>query len=249
MLTCHDLEYTSWSPDFSSSGQRNPHWTKVTCAGVVLTTSLEWTEWAENPIQVFPCEECGHDGCEPGGYVHVSRLGDHVLWSRPLLDEDDEWGREEYTPPDSIREHGVLVFSREVWNGLHERRGRVPPQAALVPATRRVLADCWRASAPFRTERLDEMLPFLRERLDCGDSLAPDEALRLSSRLIEWLMEAPDAPVVGELRAPSTLGAVLETLQLDGGRGWRWPAFALRGDEPLLALSREVVFVPDTSLG
>src|SRR5688572_22598831 len=82
MIACEDAVLETWRPDFSSSSQRDPTWTRATCFGAVLCNSLEWPEWLENPVQVCLWEACGHAGCESGGYVHVSRLGSHMLWTR-----------------------------------------------------------------------------------------------------------------------------------------------------------------------
>src|SRR5688500_17319503 len=86
MLLCDAPEFERWKPDFSSSGQESPDWTRVTCAGELVTNALEWIDWEDLPVQAVLCEQCGVTGCELGGRVQLSRLGDHVLWTAPEID-------------------------------------------------------------------------------------------------------------------------------------------------------------------
>src|SRR5262245_3369260 len=96
MLFCEEIHLDVWRPDFSSSGQSSPMWTRVTCLGNVLCNSLEWVQWEENPVQVVVCDSCGHEGCSSGGYAHLSRLHDWLVWTRPEIDEGDAWARDQY---------------------------------------------------------------------------------------------------------------------------------------------------------
>ncbi|MCG8454829.1 MAG: hypothetical protein MI919_01000 [Holophagales bacterium] len=91
MLICNDLELSPWTPDFSSSGQSNPRWTRASCRGLQLANSVEGVDWSTNPVQVVLCEACGYPDCGPANYVHVPRLDDLVLWSVPHIDESDDW--------------------------------------------------------------------------------------------------------------------------------------------------------------
>lgn len=79
MFVCDQLRTEVWHPDFSTSKQASPAWTRVTCRGLQITNSLEWADWEENPVQVILCDACGHQGCASGGYVHVSHLQRPVI--------------------------------------------------------------------------------------------------------------------------------------------------------------------------
>ncbi len=129
MLVCHDPELVAWRPDFSSSGQSDPDWTLVRCRGERLTNALNWVEWSENPVQVELCEECGVDGCAAGGYVHVSRHEDDLLWTAPHVDTDDEFELHQYAPSVAILRHGAVVIPVAVWESWRERFNLPPAQA------------------------------------------------------------------------------------------------------------------------
>src|SRR5690242_359655 len=108
MLLCDAPEFERWMPDFSTSGQRSPEWTRVTCGGEQITNALEWIDWDERPVQVVLCEQCGVSGCAVGGRAHVSRAGDHVLWTAPEIDlVRSELSDREDQPTALIARHGA----------------------------------------------------------------------------------------------------------------------------------------------
>ena len=116
MFVCYELRTEVWHPDFSTSQQVSPAWTRVTCRGMQITNSLEWADWRENPVQVILCDACGHEGCASGGYVHVSRLNCLVLWTGAQRSSDNEYGDDAYEIPRIIRSLGALALPIEVWN-------------------------------------------------------------------------------------------------------------------------------------
>src|SRR5437764_5581258 len=84
MLVCEAPELVPWRPDFSTSGQDDPDWTKLVCGGIELCNTLEAANWTDEwAVQVDVCDACGYIHCRSGGWVHVSRLGSHVLWTPP----------------------------------------------------------------------------------------------------------------------------------------------------------------------
>ena len=111
MIVCEDAQLVVWRPDFSSSGQViKPRWTKLIVDETVLGNALEWIDWRDDPVQVTLCEECGIGHCSSGGYVHVSRIGRDLLWTRPQLvnrDERDEW---EHAVLPTLRQGGPILF-------------------------------------------------------------------------------------------------------------------------------------------
>jgi hypothetical protein len=140
VLICDRVESVSWRPDFSSSGQASPDWTRLECAGEVLANGLEWVEWEDEPVQVILCEQCGCAGCAEGGRIHLSRLGDHVIWSAPH-ERNERWA-----PAPAVERHGAVAIPGATWDVW----ARVPRN---LPATqRRDLFAAWRGE-----EALDEV--------------------------------------------------------------------------------------------
>ncbi len=41
-------------------------------------------------MQTILCDACGHVQCASGGWVHISRLGEYVLWSAPQSSEHED---------------------------------------------------------------------------------------------------------------------------------------------------------------
>jgi hypothetical protein len=233
MLFCRDPELIRWSPDFSSSGQPSPHWTKLVSDGVELCNSLEWTYWRQNPVQVRLCEQCGREGCEMGGYVHVSRLGRHLLWTRPWFEAAEERASPQYQPSAAVRRFGAVLIAQERWDDWYGRIAGVPRSREL-PETRRIdLAAAWYGEVGI--ESLEEVLPTLEQRLGDGDPL---DAART---LVRWVTASRTAPVEGELQPASASELRIETLRVDGFGDW---AALATGPGLSFAFGREWVLAP-----
>src|SRR5919201_6740045 len=159
VLVCTAPEFLAWRPDFSSTEQASPHWTRVVCGGEQLTNALNAVDWlnGEPAVQVELCESCGFAGCESGGYVHVSRLNSHVLWTPPHIDVNPSGGTEAWRSRSTSGEPG----------GGSSRRSRAPrrspgppgatfslPGAARRPSsgssTRPTISSSWYASVRSR---------------------------------------------------------------------------------------------------
>jgi hypothetical protein len=121
VLICTNPQLVEWTPDFSSSGQPSPQWTEVRCNGERLTNALNWIDWNQNPVQVELCEECGVTGCARGGYVHVSRDDDFVLWTAPRIDPDDQFEAHRSAPTEVVIRHGAVAIPIDVWDQWCER--------------------------------------------------------------------------------------------------------------------------------
>ena len=206
MLVCDAPEFVHWRPDFSSSGQTEPDWTQVRCGGHQLTNGCEWVDWDQDPVQVVLCEACGVTDCEWGGYVHVARVGGHVLWSAPRLpvSDDETFDREQYRSIAAIDAHGAVAIPAAVW----ERWPGVPAIASLPPARRGDLLAAWRAGAPPHEEAV------------AADGGTVEEALAVD----RWFES--DEPV-GAL-VPLGEGAI--TLFYDGARFTEWIPAARVGE-------------------
>jgi hypothetical protein len=117
VLVCAAPEFVPWRPDFSSSEQSSPHWTKPVRSGEQLTNAINAVDWLDegSAVQVELCESCGFAGCESGGYVHVSRLESHVLLTPPHVDLNDPFEWHQYRPSEPVRRHGAVAIKVEDW--------------------------------------------------------------------------------------------------------------------------------------
>jgi len=242
MRICSDIALQKWSPNFSSSGQTSPTWTRSRCDGVELFNSLEWTRWAENPVQVILCDACGTEGCASGGYVHVSCLGDFVLWTRPQVDPKDDVEAMRYETAWPLKRFGAIAIPKRTWEGW-KTIAPLPDAAGLVPANGAAIFDAW-FLAPTRARRIDEIVPMLKDGLLGCDSLEITDAIARVTRWIERLKKTSDSFGGAVLRSPTSIGARIETLYFDGPADEDWAALAVDdgGDYPLL--DRDHAFVP-----
>jgi hypothetical protein len=228
MFVCDQLRTEVWHPDFSTSSQVSPTWTRVTCRGVEITNSLEWAYWLENPVQVILCDACGTEACASGGYVHVSRLPRHVLWSAPQA-EPDEVLR-------FLHRLGALAIPIETWNEWSTTIHELPHADRLAPANYAAIADAW-ILGPARST--DTILAHLQERLQGGDTLEKEPAIALVEQTLTWLRTNAQTSFDRPLVALEEVGARLETLYFDGPAELDWPAFAFTASDPYIVLDRE----------
>lgn len=249
MLLCDVLEFTEWYPDFSSSEQGSPRWTRVRASGVELLNGLEWVEWdsddaGPSTVQVELCDACGHAGCASGGYVRLSRLGEHVVWSPPRVDASDDWAVAQYEAPWAVRAHGALLISRSSWGQLRSRNRLVPGFETLPQATRRDVELAW--ITPIRSDDRDVALT-VDSALDSVVAVSEGEledAKRNARAVAAWFAEEPDAEVHGDLvNQREELWPVF--LYVDAGKrdgGVRsWPAFSLQGGKPYPAFGNRLL--------
>ena len=110
MIIFDDIRLEKWRPDFSSSGQRSPDWTKLVYRDWIICNSIEHTDWSGNPVQVILCDQCGHEGCGHGNYVHVSRLGEHIIWARPQIEIADDYDANMYGMPHYLKDFGSILI-------------------------------------------------------------------------------------------------------------------------------------------
>ncbi len=243
MRVCSGVTVEKWQPNFSSSGQVSPTWTRVHCLGMELCNSLEWTEWAENPVQVILCDACGYAGCGSGGYAHVSRLGPFILWTTPQIDASDDWAATQYLPLPALDRLGAVAIPEGTWDQWRRIASQLPEASAFSQTNGAALADAW-SLGPGRPRNIQELLPMLRARLLGCDTLDPGEAIDRVQRWIERLSANAATVIAGVVRTPDEVGAQVETLYFDGPSDEDWPALAIRGAADFLLLDREHAFVP-----
>jgi len=234
----------TWTPDFSSSDQENPTWTRARGLGVELCNSLERTEWMQNPVQVIRCEACDYTDCASGGYVHLSRLGDFVLWTTPQIDAGGDRAARQYAPASVVKRLGAAAIPESAWEEWRAWVPQLPAVSTFSSANGAALADAW-SLGPGRPGSISEIVPMLRARLLACDTMEPDEAIDRVQRWIERLSDDAAIPVAGALRAPEAIGAQIETLYFDGSSEHDWSALAIRGGADFLLLDREHAFIPD----
>jgi hypothetical protein len=202
MLVCKRPEVTTWTPDFSSSGQKSPRWTRLRCDGVELCNALEWVEWDdENRVQVIICEECGHIGCASGGYVRVSRLGSFLLWTPGRLDPDDDFEASEYRTPDFIQETGALAIQTDTWEMLRSHLSQLPAAREFPPMERQDLRAAWELEVPIlaRGDISEDLPKLVEQRIIAAHDSDTREVVRRVRAVVAWLSEDGDAPMDGDL--------------------------------------------------
>jgi hypothetical protein len=254
VLLCATPEFIAWRPDFSSSEQADPNWTKLVCEGVQLSNALGWVDWFDEPaVQVELCEACGHARCESGGYVHVSRLGKHVLWTQPHIDPSDPFESYQYRASEPVRKYGAIAIPAEEWEAWRHRFAELPSSGMFPRTERRDLFDAWLREAPVFGvwDARDQIAELARERAVAAEPGETANALRSIDAIVHWFREEPDAPVDGELVAVASHGASVETLYVDVPDTFdrpvlhEWPAVARRGGHVAPVFGRELMLVPE----
>ncbi|HMJ00744.1 MAG TPA: hypothetical protein VK488_12980 [Gaiellaceae bacterium] len=256
MLVSETRQFVPWQPNFSSSGQENPDWTKLICDGVELSNAITWVEWfdeAEPAVQVQLCEACGIPGCQSGGYVHVSRLGNHVLWTHPHIDPSDSFASYQYRPSEAVSTHGAVAFPIRQWNSWSEELAGLPPATEFARTMRRDLLSAWQSEAPLfgRWDSPDQLLSMARERAVAGEPSEPSDALESLDALVRWFREAPDDFVDGELVPFSAGERTGETLYFDVPDTFdrpvlrEWTPLARREGRVTPLFGGELVLVPE----
>jgi hypothetical protein len=245
MKVCSHITLEKWTPNFNSSGQVSPTWTRSRCEGVELFNSLESTTWTDNPVQVVLCEACGHKGCASGGYLHVSHLGDFVLWTTPQIDPEDDWQATQYYAAWPVRRFGAVAIPKSTWEDWRTV-SPLPDIETLAPANGAAIFDAW-FQAPARARLIDEIVPMLKSGLLGTTSLELGDAIDRVTRWIDRLKDTSLSFRHSALRSPAAIGARIETLYFDGHAEEDWPALAIcdEGDYPLLDLDHALVPISD----
>jgi hypothetical protein len=244
MLLCDRTSIEKWSPDFSTSELSNPVWTRVKYVQTVLCNSPEWTPWSANPVQVEICDACGSVGCASGGYVHVSALGDVVLWTLPghltAIDAEEPGP----FPATAIEKFGSVAFPVGVWEAFRTAAVEVPKIESLNRADGRALHDAW-AVGQTLPKALDQLMPLLRACLLGADTLEVAEAIHWIEHWLRWFDERARTEVQGVLTSPEIADATIEKLYFDCPRMADWAGLARVGDAFVPALGPSCIFIPD----
>jgi len=243
MLFCDRLAFEKWSPDFSSSEQASPIWTRALSGNTELCNSLEYADWNQKPVQVQVCDACGTVGCASGGYVHISTIEDWVFWTIPQTCSAGEEVRERFFPATALVKFGAVAFPREAWAQFRAAEPDVPDARCFPRANGRALLDAW-AIGPGRPQAPDRLLPMLRARLLAADNLETTEAMQWIEYWLDWLGARADFPIDGAIVDPHRAQATIETMYFDGPREDDWPGLARFGERFVPVLDRTHIFVP-----
>jgi hypothetical protein len=183
-----------------------------------LTNAIDAVDWFDEPaVQIELCEACGYAHCASGGYVHVSRIGHHVLWTAPDIDLDDPVEPSQYRPSEPVRRHGAVAIPVEEWQRWRREFADLPSADAFPLAVRRDLLAAWRDEAPIfgEYEERARLVQLVRERAVAAEPSSLDQALADVEAVAAWLSAEPNVPVDGELVPLSDDRAVMETIYFD----------------------------------
>lgn len=243
MLLCGKPEFVSWEPDLSSSGGGSPTWTKMVCDGVELCNSMELISWERNPVQVYLCEQCGYEGCAEGGYVHIVRLGDFVLWSMPQIDASDDWEVSHYRALRALHDRGAVLIGVDTWDRWRARYTSLPEPGRLPPARRLDVAGAWLLEIPqaVRVHSVDGLATMLRKHFVASTNMTLEQVSEVIDQIVGWVIGAPEQRVVGALRRIGDVDVEVEEVYLDAPTIPAWPAFARRGQHVFVALGEDWV--------
>lgn len=227
--------------------------------GETLCNGVEGVEWnSGNPIQVSLCESCGQTGCNASGFVHVSRLGSHILWTRPAI-------RPGHSPvgmtaAEILGQFGAVIIPSSMWHEWQSQFDDLPSDDVFPRTTRADILDAWLLGvpAPFRSpdgllweevalspiDRAVHIMSTVEDRLLACDRTDVDTARQHLTEMIDWVHSDPTLPVAGGFANPSSCGALVGTLYLDSKRTEEWHAFAYTNEGIAIAFSADSILVP-----
>jgi hypothetical protein len=258
LLSCASPDLVPWTPDFSSSGQPSPSWTKLVCDGVELCNSLEWVDWLDEPVQVWLCDACGTTHCAAGGCVRITRLGSNLLWTRPL--SPPEWGSgSQFAMHHPLEQLGAVLIPTSAWNEWRSRFAQLPEVTAFPEASRADVAQAWIMDAPpiggrrgFRDREseagalsVEEAEIELRRTLVAAEPGSVEQAQAAMTSLREWFRERPDERVDGEINDAEAFDGDVYTWYLDVGRVEEWRAVAERNGQLTPVFGGKWVLLPE----
>ena len=247
MLLAHqsDICFVPWQPDLSSANLPSPAWTKMILGDYVICNSIEWASWDKNPVQVLICEDCGTSGCESGGYVEISRIGDHLLWTEPIFGVSDEQRRTQQGTLRAVSRHGALSFTIKDWERWRQVHPTLPAAETIPLTTRRQLAAAWLSTLKGLPKIKNmEDLPILM-----GDAVVnplPQSTIDFSAMLrslVLWVSDEPEAAVTGMLSSAECASATVLSAYYEGTYQ-PWLGLALLGTRATMAFGAKHVLLP-----
>ena len=193
--------------------------------GLELFAGAECVCWGFDWVQIHLCMHCGREGCQMGGYVHVRRARENVLFF-PLFDELKERGQF-ICPPPFMESRGVLFYPPAEYAALGQVVARLPAANTLEPLE---LRECARI-AKWEVEHV------LRGNLDPGTGGEAWDALTVCSPAM-WDTFAKLMAQAWDSSEPAILTRLAHTdaevIRLGAAP---WPLLAIEGTRAHLLLS------------
>jgi len=124
MWLIDEIEIRDVHLDFTSSSGGRPHTQAVYSGGTCLVNAISFAELGDDPAQLIVCEACGFIRCQPGGWIHIRRIGNSIAFIpafAEMLAGDFELSQ--FSPPQFTDIRGTPIFAPNVYEHL---RIRVP---------------------------------------------------------------------------------------------------------------------------
>ncbi len=219
MWTLPALERRAIELDFSSAGLGRRQVTRLVAGSVVVfANAVELTDWDGRDVQVLVCEQCGTVHCRPGGWLGPRSAGEYVVFgpASRLSQQAGEHDRNEYRPPEYVRDLGWPFTTRAGYEGLRAAVPGLPAHDQLFALTRRdvVAIAQWEAPAAVLGR------PFERPALRRDLLLAADGDIEQLSAALAECLESWAASEDAVVLAPD---ATAPEIFVDAPRapGWR----------------------------
>ncbi len=242
MIICTRPKFEGWIPRYRTRASPLRRGSACSISRSNFATRWnEWAEWLHNPVQVQLCDACGSTGCGSGGYIHLSRVSELVLWTQPQTDPSTE----QY-PATALQRMGAIGFPAATWSMVIEASANVPKLAMLQMANGRALSDAW-SSTVRRFSAETNFAATLRRKLLAADSLETDAAIAKIEQWSAWFAKRNHIAVDGRVVAIAECNARAEMLYFDGPSGDDWPALAEWNGSYYPLLDPSQFFVPDAA--
>jgi len=119
MWLIDDLEILDVELDFTSSFGGRSRTQAVHSGDTCLVNALAFTDFGDDPTQLIVCEACGIVHCQPGGWVHIRRVGDSIVFIPAFAElPAGEFESVEYLPPAYLSSRGIPLFAPEIYQQL-----------------------------------------------------------------------------------------------------------------------------------
>lgn len=208
--------------DFTSSGQWMHATMQLFADDQRIANAVDLIDWADDPVQVEVCEQCGTIHCAPGGWVSFRRCGGNSLvipaFEYILLDPA------EHRPPDYLAQRGLMVLCETSYARIRLLVPELPPFDALAPLTCKEAALAFQWQAPGGVLGASSAPPSLPAALVlAADPGEPREQVATLNALLAACLVSPSPAVARPVNAAVTL-----YLDVPGTPGW----MAFTADEP-----------------
>lgn len=228
MWLIRDLTHRRMRLDFSSSGQAAQDVTQLLADGEVLANAMELASWTEERVQLQVCQDCGIEGCAPGGWVAPRLAGDLVVLLPAFASMcSDEYALDEYRPPAVVERRGIPVLTAVLAQGVSKRGEWLPWPHELPLMTGAELVRWLQWEAP--AEVLGRLPQAVAIRQDLVLASSMDDH-RVATALVAAEIERV-AKLDGVLLSAMDPSWQPIALHLEGPRFPEWNPAVMRGEE------------------